>query len=162
MTATIFILLAALAVLGAVLAVLLPNAVHAAMALIVMLVATAGIYLLLSAPFVAVIQIAVYAGAIMVLFLFVIMLMNVELRIPLRRWTLVAGTVAGGLFLYQTVHLLRGVMDDQARSGADGFGSAHEVSSVLFAEYVVPFELVSVLLLVAIVAAVVLGKREAA
>lgn len=157
----VFALLGSLATLGALGTILLPNPVHAALALIVALVATAGVYVVLSAPFVAVLQVAVYAGAIMVLFLFVVMLLNVKGRAGPRSIWMGVGVLGGGVLMVQTLHLIRLSRMEAQALPTGGFGSPSSVSEFLFAEYAIPFELVSVLLLVAIIGAVLLGRKEA-
>ncbi|MBI2060010.1 MAG: NADH-quinone oxidoreductase subunit J [Nitrospirae bacterium] len=157
----LFALLGSLATLGALGTIFLPNPVHAALALIVALVATAGVYVVLSAPFVAVLQVAVYAGAIMVLFLFVVMLLNVQGRAGKRTVWMGLGVLGGGLMMVQILHLVRMLRMPSASVTVPGFGSPQAVSEFLFAKYAIPFELISVLLLVAIVGAVLLGRKEA-
>lgn len=160
MEKTLFVALGSLGTLAALGTVLLRNPVHAAMALIVALLSTAGLYLLLSAPFLAVIQIAVYAGAIMVLFLFVIMLLNIDLKARAKSLTMMLGILLGGILAFEGLWLVRGVAFTVPGGLPAGFGSAAGIGEYLFNQYAIPFELVSILLLVAIIAAVLLGKKE--
>ena len=163
-TSFFFYVLSALAIIGAVLVITRRNAVHSALALIVTLLALAGLYLMLYAPFVAGVQIVVYAGGIMVLFLFVIMLVNLERSMKQeqfnKQWIagLVAALCLGGLFtavyfkgasLFPGTPLLLAEGDNTQRIGIG-----------LYQNYLLPFEIASLLLLVAIVGAVVMAKKR--
>jgi len=159
----IFFVLAGLAVLGALSLVLQKHPIHSALSLIVVMVCLAGLYLLMGAEFVAAVQIIVYGGAIMVLFIFVIMLLNAgeEERTDFSKIAKFAGLP---LALALTASIAAGV----AKSGANVAGSGQQVipgatgqiSSMLFKEFVYPFELTSFLILVAIMGALVLAQRE--
>ncbi|MDR7555774.1 MAG: NADH-quinone oxidoreductase subunit J [Armatimonadota bacterium] len=157
----VFLVAAALALAGAVGVVAARAPVHSALALLVVLAALAVTYLLLAAQFIAVLQVIVYAGAIVVLFLFVIMLLHAHSgegpteKLPRQRR---AAALLAALYL---VVLLGGVLAAAGPFGPlpAGFGTAQQVGEALFLTYLLPFELASVLLLVGIVAAVVLGRR---
>jgi NADH-quinone oxidoreductase subunit J len=156
----IFLTLAALLVVSSLLVVLLPNVVHGAMALVAALLIISIFFVALQAPMVGVLQVLVYAGAIMVLFLFVIMFLNPA---PERRrgvWLGFSGLLAlllgGGLAAMFTK--TETAADPVAST--DLFGSPEMLAKSLFGDFVLPFEIASVLLLVAIVGAVVLAKRE--
>ncbi len=158
---TLFYLLAAAAVGSAIgMVANVRNPVAAAMSLVVTMVALAGIYVLLEAHLVAVIQIMVYAGAIVVLFLFVVMLLNLRrdefppMRQRVSRW---AGALLAVAVL---VPLLRLVELPPARPLPAGFGGYAHTGRALFTDFVLPFEVTSLLLLAAIVGAVVLAKRR--
>ncbi len=180
MAETVFWLFAASAVVAAAMCITRRNAVSAAMWLVAAMFSLAGIYVILQAPFIAAIQVLVYAGAIMVLFLFVIMLLNLDhAESDLRGPASVAGSVAvvgllaaelGALWAYTPERLARellpGAAPGLAFPNALTPGTAPQANVVLdvaqplFATYLVPFEVTSVLLLVAIVGAVVLAKRR--
>jgi NADH-quinone oxidoreductase subunit J len=123
------------------------------------------IYLLLGAEFVAAIQVIVYAGAIMVLFVFVIMLLNAgaEERTRGSRMALIVG-VPGVIILAATVGWMlvsgSGRLGGVNLVGPSSFGETHAIAKLLFKEFLLPFEITSVLILIAIMGAVVLGKRE--
>lgn len=167
----IFIVSALLAVSGATLMITLKNPVLAVMSMIVSLVAQAVLYIQLSALFLGAVLIIVYSGAIMVLFLFVIMLLNLrgteDLGEPSSPIKLSIKFIFGLILFVETVFIIKtgfmpgtvevGVMAAQA---ASEFGSVKEVSKLLFTKYLYPFELTSVLLLAAIVGAVVMSKRD--
>lgn len=159
----LFMLFAAAAVAGAVNLIVQRHPIHSALSLIVVMVALAALYLLLGAEFVAAVQVIVYAGAIMVLFVFVIMLLNagVEERTNLSKIARYVGVpVAGMLGLAIVWRLAQGARTLGAGAGAEQAVDTRALSLLLFTEYVLPFELTSVLILIAIVGAVVLAKRE--
>lgn len=141
--------------------------VHAALALVVSFLFIAALYVLLAAHVLAVLQILVYAGAIMVLFLFVIMLLNLgEPSAPSGPWP--ASKVAAGiivLFVVYKAALMMTVVGgseipDLAREDLASFGSLEAVGGELFERFLVPFELLGILLIVALVGALVLAKRS--
>ena len=168
----LFAVLALVAVLAAVGMLTSTNAVHAALFLVINFFCIALFYLGLSAPFLAMVQITVYAGAIMVLFLFVIMLLGAERILPQSRlrWQtplaiiLAVALLASAAFavLSPQVNLqMAGVAPLQAAaSGQPGFGDPKSVGEVLFTHYLLPFEMTGILLLVAMIGAVVLAKDE--
>jgi NADH-quinone oxidoreductase subunit J len=157
----IFFFLAALLVLSSLAVVFVRNVVHAAVALVAALLIVAIFFVTLQAPLLGALQVLVYAGAIMVLFLFVIMFLNpVELERPRPAWWAL-GTILALLFGVSLVPLLSktGPARDPL-AATEIFGSPEMLSRSLFTDYVVPFEIAAVLLLVAIIGAVVLAKRE--
>ena len=143
------------------------NPVHCALFLVGVLISISGLFLLLSAHFIAAIQIVVYAGAIMVLFLFVVMLLNVKGETPL----LTPGAVKGFGILFAVlaaVELLWIVLAPGMEDWRPGpapvlppdFGSPVAIGRVLYTTWLFPFEVTSVLLLIAVVGAVVLARRK--
>ena len=155
----IFYVLAALCVLGALSLIFQRHPIHSALSLIVVMVALAGLYLLMGAEFVAAVQIIVYGGAIMVLFVFVIMLLNagVEERTNLSK---LAGFAGIPLALALTGFLAAAVAGsaDAATQQALAVGvvaPTKTLANLLFQEFVYPFELTSFLILVAILGAIV-------
>lgn len=158
----VFFILAALAVLGAVSLIVQRHPIRSALSLIVVMVSLAGLYLLQGAELVAAIQIIVYAGAIMVLFVFVIMLLNAgqEERTNLSRMARYAGLPLGFFLMLQLAYWVeRGARALAPAAGAVP-ASSRDLSRMLFTEFALPFELTSILILVAILGAVVLAKRE--
>ena len=158
-----FLVLAIAAVISAVLVIALRNAVASAIYLIITLLCLAGIYLLLQAPFIAVIQVLVYAGAIMVLFLFVIMLLNPgrEKRSSERiRLIKAVGVAMGVVLLAQLGIVFSAVVVVKPAGTPAAQGSTESVARLLFTDYLLPFEIASILLLAAIVGAIILAKRE--
>jgi NADH-quinone oxidoreductase subunit J len=149
---------------------LLRNAVHAALFLIVNFFCLAIFYLILGAPFLFAVQIIVYAGAIMVLFLFVIMLLGVDRTEDLREGRLIAQRpLAVGLgigFILETFFAVRAGIgfSRHAPAGFDAInkgGNAQAIARVLFRTYFFPFEVTSILLIIAAIAAMVLAQRKA-
>jgi len=165
----IFLFLAALGVVAAFNLILQRNPIYSALSLIVTLCVMAALFVLLSAPFIAAMQIIVYAGAIMVLFVFVIMLLNVRSeearRDPLKylKWLAVPLflALAGEVFF-----VVRSVADPtgaalpaDSNNPAQVLGSAETIGREMFTSYLLPFEATSVLILMAIVGAMVLAKK---
>ncbi len=157
----IFLVLAALAIFGAVSLILQRHPIHSALSLIVVMVALAGLYLLMGAEFVAAVQIIVYGGAIMVLFVFVIMLLNAgeEERTNFSRLASFAGVPLGvAIAGFIAAAIAHSTLPAAPMTG--GLTSTRELSHLLFKEFVYPFELTSFLILVAILGAIVLAQRE--
>ena len=161
----IFAILALIAVLAAVLMITSGNAVHSALFLVVVMSSLAVFFLGLWAPFVAMVQVAVYAGAIMVLFLFVIMLLGAE-KIGARMgrsWQLPVAIGMGlvvmglGAFMLLSTAPIQ-VLDRPAAEIV--MGSAEAIGAALYSEWLFPFEAISILLLVAMIGAVVLTRAE--
>jgi len=163
-TEILFWFLSILAVVSAINVVISKNAVFSVIWLIITFFCISGHYILLNAQFLAVVNIIVYAGAIMVLFLFVIMLMNLnkETEPQRNKWLRLAGVIAGGLMLLVLVAALKDAESAKqlAQVGEGDIGLINYLGSALFNEYVVPFEISSVLFLSAMVGAVVIGKKE--
>ena len=162
-TEVLFWFLTALAVFSALMVVFSKNPVHSVLWLIVVFFAISGHYMLMNAQFLFIVNLIVYAGAIMVLFLFVIMLMNMESDAEPRKnkWVTMAGIIAGGTLMLVLVAALKDTGAQrqlvQVRDGQ--IGLIHHLGMVLFKDYVVPFEISSVLFLSAMVGAVVIGKK---
>jgi NADH-quinone oxidoreductase subunit J len=160
----LFLILAGIAVLSALGMLLSRNALYSALYLIINFITVAVMYLTLHAPFIAIVQITVYTGAIMVLFVFVIMLLGAEQigsRHP-QRWFLPLAIFLGAVLLIETMYIV--LYQLSLTSGvaeiAEQFGSPKAIGELLFSQYLLPFEATSVLLLVAMIGAIVLTKRE--
>jgi NADH-quinone oxidoreductase subunit J len=161
----IFFLLAGLAVLGAVSLILQSHPIHSALSLILVMVSLAGLYLLMGAEFIAAVQIIVYGGAVMVLFIFVIMLLNagVEERTNFSKLATFGGVplaLALGLIIAAGIARSSSQLPAQTAAAQGALTSTRELSKLLFSEFVYPFELTSFLILVAILGAIVLAQRE--
>jgi NADH-quinone oxidoreductase subunit J len=163
----VFYFFAALAIVSAILVVTRRNAVHSAIFLITALLATAGIFLQLQAEFLFIVQIILYVGGIMVLFVFVIMLVNLDVslhQLRFRRQAWVATLIALALGVQLAFAIRIGRLDLPAASSAapaSAFQPNTElVGRALFSTYMLPFEIASVLLLVAMIGAVVMAKRR--
>ena len=137
------------------------NPGHNALFLVLSFSALGGIFGLLDAPFAAVVQILVYAGAIMVLFLFVVMMIDPRFGVPpeRRRRAKFLGAAMGLVLLAELGAAVSGLLG-RAADGTGPAGTPRAVGRLLFTEYVYPFEITSVLILAALVGAVVLGKKE--
>jgi NADH-quinone oxidoreductase subunit J len=162
----VFVLLALLAIAGALGTILFKNAIYSALSLVGTLLAVACVYVTLEAQFLASVQVIVYAGAIMVLFLFVIMLLNAseaehtEDRLPWVAPLAVAGGVLlAGALAYTAFQFKAPKPLEEAAKALQG-GTPGPVGEVLFTKFLLPFEAVSLLLIIAVVGAVALVKRE--
>jgi NADH-quinone oxidoreductase subunit J len=157
----LFFLFASMAVASALSLILQRHPIHSALSLIVVMVALAALYLLLGAEFIAAVQVIVYAGAIMVLFVFVIMLLNAgeEERTNLSRMARYVGLPLGiSLLLELAYWVARGAPPEAAVS--PGPAPTRKLALLLFQDYLFPFELTSILILIAILGALVLAKKE--
>ncbi|MGH9713310.1 MAG: NADH-quinone oxidoreductase subunit J family protein [Candidatus Acidiferrales bacterium] len=162
----LFFLFALIAVAGAILLIVAREPIHSALSLVLVMIALAALYLLLGAEFIAAVQIIVYAGAIMVLFIFVIMLLNagVEERTNWSKVAKYAGIPLGVFLLFELAHwLARSVIGMTIANGSqatDRAVSTRALSEMLFQKYLFPFEATSFLILIAILGALVLAKRD--
>lgn len=156
--------LSALALMSAIMVVASKSPVHSILYLIVVFFAISGHYILLNAQFLAIVNIIVYAGAIMVLFLFVVMLMNLNAESEPKKNRLLqfAGLISGGcLFLVLISAITRSASSGNTMlMGSGNSGLIKNLGMLLFNDYVIPFEISSVLFLSAMVGAVVIGKKE--
>jgi NADH-quinone oxidoreductase subunit J len=163
-TTFFFYFLSALTVLSGVLVITQKNAVHSALALIFGLLAQAGLYLMLYAPFVAGVQIILYAGGIMVLFLFVIMLVNLERAQKEeqfnKQWLvgILAALALGGLLV--AVYVKGAQLFPHRMAQPIETSNTQEIGVMLYGQYMFAFEIASLLLLVAIIGAVVMAKKR--
>jgi NADH-quinone oxidoreductase subunit J len=159
----VYSVLFAVALVAGSMVVLARKPIHCALWLILSMCALAGIFLMIHAPFVALIQILVYAGAIMVLFLYVIMLLNPRLvesvvQIDIAR-PLAAVTLVGVFLYFMSWRFLLIFQEIPKRFELETVG-VHELATRMLTEYLLPFELTSILLLVAIIGAVLIAKRN--
>jgi NADH-quinone oxidoreductase subunit J len=165
--AVIFYILASIAVLSAVMVIAGRNVVHSAIYLVLTFLCVAAVYILMRAEFVAAVQVLVYAGGIMVLFLFVIMLVNLQdLRAPgVRVHATVSGVLGAAaigsiLYLYARTPLVADApMQVVALRPGEG-GNLQAIGVALYSDFLLPFEIASVLLLVAMIGAIVLARQK--
>lgn len=160
----VFYALAAILLLAGLRVITTRNPVHAALYLVLAFFTAAGIWLLLQAEFLAIALVLVYVGAVMVLFLFVVMMLDINLE-KLREgfWdAIVPALIVGGVMCAEMVAVLGGRYFDSGRvvSQEAGYSNTAALGRVIYTDYLLPFELASVVLLVAIVAAIVLTLRE--
>ena len=162
-TQWLFGILSFLAIMFALMVVFTRNPVNSVLYLVLTFFCIAGHYLLLNAQFLAIVHIVVYAGAIMVLFLFIIMLMNLDADTEPQKHIgtrFIAGIV-GGVLLFVMVGALRGAEQIQlVQTGSSQIGLVKNLGKVLFSEFLFPFEIASILLLAALVGAIMIGKRD--
>lgn len=158
----LFFLLALLCVASVLGMILSRNQAYNALFLILAFACTGGLFALLQAPFIAAVQIIIYAGAIMVLFVFVIMMINVREGFPAdkKRWTLVLSFAVAAALIVELILALRGSLTPTAAAGLEKGGSPSDLGHLLFTEYLYPFEITSILIIAALVGAIVLVKKR--
>lgn len=174
-TEIVFWFLSGMALISAIMVLLSKNPVHSVLWLITVFFAISGHYVLLNAQFLAIVNLIVYAGAIMVLFLFVVMMMNTNAETEPRSksiWIKLAGVISGGSLLIVVVAAIRqssnlvmrgegdAIVPREALLKVGDIGLIEQLGNALFTTYVVPFEISSVLFLSAMVGAVVIGKKD--
>ncbi|MBL7883668.1 MAG: NADH-quinone oxidoreductase subunit J [Bacteroidia bacterium] len=162
-TQYVFYFLSFLAIMFGLMVVLSKNPIHSVLYLVLTFFAIAGHYVLLNAQFLAAVHIIVYAGAIMVLFLFVIMLLNLNKDTEPHKniWLKLSAAVAAGLMLVVLVGSLKNAEMAAATNAFNpNVGLIENLGKTLFAEFLLPFEVASLLLLGAMVGAVLLGKKS--
>lgn len=165
MDSLVFYIFAALAVIAALGVITLRNPVYSAMCLAVVFISLAAMYVLLSAPFIAIAQVMVYAGAILILFVFVIMMLSPESKLQTGlKWQRPLAVVFGLALVIELVVVLASAVTAPAQGKftpeyIDQIGSVQAVGASLFTDFLLPFEITSLLLLVAIVGVIVLAKK---
>ena len=164
----LFYIFAVMVLVGGIMTITRRNAIHSALSLITSLLGVAGLYLLQQAEFLFAVQIVLYVGGIMVLFLFVIMLVNLDQAAKQRQfnrqWLVALAAVAVvaveiGYFMYRgggSIH----IADVPMPGAPSGLGNTEMIADSLFGEYLLPFEVASILLLVAVVGSVVMAKKR--
>jgi NADH-quinone oxidoreductase subunit J len=162
-TLNVFYFLSFVAVLSALMVVFSKNPVYSVLYLIITFFCIAGHYVLLNAQFLAAVHVIVYAGAIMVLFLYVIMLLNLNQEAEPHKSTIVKlmAAICAGLLMVVLIGSLKGTEQMIQQQTTDpSIGFVKNLGKVMFTEFLLPFEITSVLLLAAMVGAVMLGKKE--
>lgn len=163
MTQYVFYFLSFLAILSALMVVVSKNPIHSVLYLIITFFAIAGHYILLNAQFLAAVHIIVYAGAIMVLFLYVIMMLNLNAEVEPHKSTFlkIGATAAGGLLMIVMIGALKNASENNLPvSSNDSTGLVKNLGYALFHDFALPFEVSSILFLSAMVGAVMLAKKE--
>jgi NADH-quinone oxidoreductase subunit J len=161
----LFYLFGGIALLAAISVVAQKRVFYSAMSLVVCLCAISAEYLLLNAPFIAAVQIIVYAGAVMVLFLFVIMLLDPFSAVVIRdkkKYLSYVAVFLGAFALFLLYPVLNSFNSAQTTKGSElvDMGSISQIGQALFSRYLLPFEITSVLILIAIIGVVVLARRQ--
>lgn len=162
MTYVLFFLFSVICI-GAVLGMIFSkNQAYSALFLVLAFAVLAGIFALLEAPFIAVVQIIIYAGAIMVLFLFVIMMINVREGISpeRKRWTLYLSGALAVFLVVELVFTVKGSFQAMSKSGFEKIVNPAALGKLLFTKYLYPFEITSILIIAALVGAIVLIKKK--
>ena len=162
-TQSLFYILSALAITGAIFVVFTRNPVYSALALIVTFFSIAGHYFLLDSAFLAAVHIIVYSGAIMVLFLYVIMMMNLNVDAEPVKSNLskFGAVISGGLLMLVLIVALRDAETMTMKGNVSHeLGVVGQLGKVLYGQYILPFEVSAILFLAGMVGAVMLGKRE--
>jgi len=158
----VFLVIGTIAVASSILVVAMRNPVHSALFLLLTFLCVAVLFVIKSAEFVAAVQVLVYAGGIMVLFLFVVMLLDLkeEERRKIRKFSLVAGVVSVGAIVGIIVKSLLAAKPGAGLPAPQLEGATAPLGRLLFTHYLLPFEIVSVLLLVAMVGVILLSKKD--
>ena len=164
-----FYIFSLISILGGLLVILLKNVVHAALALLASFIGVAGLFLIIGAEFIAIIQILIYAGAIMILFLFAIFLLDIpklnrakeflrqkQIAIPLVSFFTL---MLGALFTLTQYDLGKQGIHDEKYIEAAG-GNIEVIGNVMYTQYILPFEVISILLLAAMIGAIVIARKE--
>jgi len=142
--------------------IIFKNQAYSAILLILAFCATAGLFALLDASFIAVVQIIIYAGAIMVLFIFVIMMINVRVGISpeKKKWTLGLAALLGIVLVIELLLSIKGAFSSGVGVGTESVGSPTDLGHLLFTKYLYPFEITSILIIAALVGSIVLMKKR--
>jgi NADH-quinone oxidoreductase subunit J len=159
----LFFFIAFVAVASAVYFVFAKNPLYAILSLIVTFFSIAALYVLLNAQFLGIVQIIVYAGAIMVLFLYVLMMLNLNAKDESKKHNLLkfTGIISAGIIFVGMIGAYKGVAMTNATTNVDSqIGLTKNLGKLLFNEYVLPFELASILILAGIVGSVLIGKKD--
>jgi NADH-quinone oxidoreductase subunit J len=158
----VFYFLSFLAVLSALMVVFSKNPIHSVLYLIITFFAIAGHYVLLNAQFLAAVHVIVYAGAIMVLFLYVIMMLNLNADVEPQKSKMskFAAVIAGGILMIVLVAAFRNITETAMPTDHTDIGLVKNLGQTLFTDFALPFEVSSILFLSAMVGAVMLGKKE--
>lgn len=158
----LFYFVSFLSILFALMVVIAKNPIHSVLYLILTFFTIAAHYILLNAQFLAAVHVIVYAGAIMVLFLYVIMLLNLnaDTEPHKNKWLKIAATVAGGMLMVVLVGALRSYSATSQIANYSNVGMIKSLGMVLYNDFMLPFEISAILFLTAMVGAVMLGKKE--
>lgn len=159
----LFFLISGIALLSAVYFIAAKNPLYSVLSLVVTFFSIAGLYILLNAQFLGIVQIIVYAGAIMVLFLYILMMLNLNKADESKKnpMTKIIGVLSAGILFMGLLGAYKGLSGNSTSQGIDqSVGLTKNLGKLLFNEYVLPFELASILILAGIVGAVLIGKRD--
>jgi NADH-quinone oxidoreductase subunit J len=155
--------LLAITCVGAVLGMIISrNQAHNALFLVLAFACLGGLFGLLDAPFIAAVQIIIYAGAIMVLFIFAIMMINLDkgIKPEKKKWALALSLVLAVFLLVELITAVKGTFSTLGKTGGKTIGGPTELGRLLFTDYLYPFEITSILIIAALVGAIVLVKKK--
>jgi NADH-quinone oxidoreductase subunit J len=158
----LFFLLAIICI-GAVLGMIISkDQAYNALFLIVAFVSMGGLFALLDAPFIAAVQIIIYAGAIMILFIFVVMMINLKKGVEpeKKKWTLYFAVVVAAVLVVELILTLKDALEPVGSAALENLGSPTDLGRLLFTKYLYPFEITSILIIAALVGAIVLVKKR--
>jgi NADH-quinone oxidoreductase subunit J len=158
----LFFLLATICIASVLAMIISKDQAYNALFLIVAFVCMGGLFALLEAPFIAAVQIIIYAGAIMILFIFVVMMINLRkgLGPEKKRWTMYFALVIALVLIVELVVTVRGSLEPVTSAALESSGSPTDLGRLLFTKYLYPFEITSVLIIAAMVGAIVLVKKR--
>ncbi|MBU1625883.1 NADH-quinone oxidoreductase subunit J [bacterium] len=163
MEVLIFTLFAIISIFFGICVIIAKKPIYSALSMVMTMIGTAGLFALLKAPFIAIMQLWIYAGAVMVFVIFVIMMLSPkdEPIIEIKKNILAyIGTVFSIILLIILIFTVVRTGIPESLGSSPGFGNLEEISKLLFTDYLVPFELVSLVLLVAIVGAIIIGRKK--
>ena len=158
----LFFLLAFICIASVLGMIISKDQAYNALFLIVAFVCMGGLFALLEAPFIAVVQIIIYAGAIMILFIFVVMMINVKkgLGPEKKRWTSYFAVIVAVVLVVELVLTVKGALKPISSAALEGLGNPTDLGRLLFTKYLYPFEITSILIIAALVGAIVLVKKR--
>ena len=158
----LFFLLAIICISAVLGMIISKDQAYNALFLIVAFVCMGGLFALLDAPFIAAVQIIIYAGAIMILFIFVVMMINLRkgLEPEKKKWTLYFAVVVAVVLVVEMVFTLKGVLEPASSAAVENLGNPTDLGRLLFTTYLYPFEITSILIIAALVGAIVLVKKR--
>jgi len=158
----LFFLLAIICIASVLGMIISKDQAYNALFLILAFVCMGGLFALLDAPFIAAVQIIIYAGAIMILFIFVVMMINLRKGIgpEKKKWTMYFAIVIAVVLIVELVLTVKGVLEPVSAVASEQFGSPSDLGRLLFTKYLYPFEITSILIIAALVGAIVLVKKR--
>ena len=158
----LFFLLAIICIASVLGMIISKDQAYNALFLIVAFVCMGGLFALLEAPFIAAVQIIIYAGAIMILFIFVVMMINLRKGMgpEKKRWTMYFAVVNALVLIVELVLTVKGALEPVSSAALEKLGSPTELGRLLFTKYLYPFEITSILIIAALVGAIVLVKKR--
>ena len=158
----LFFLLAIICIASVLGMIISKDQAYNALFLILAFVCMGGLFALLDAPFIAAVQIIIYAGAIMILFIFVVMMINLRKGIgpEKKKWTMYFAIVIAVVLIVELILTVKGVLEPVSTVASEQLGSPTDLGRLLFTKYLYPFEITSILIIAALVGAIVLVKKK--